>query len=70
MAQANTMMENMVEVSLANLEKERVKLRRLNNKNTQNSVDNNIQTVKELEVESKKRKLDETTVYSAEKIEV
>ncbi|XP_071571147.1 uncharacterized protein [Temnothorax nylanderi] len=29
MAQANLMMENMVEVSLANLEKERVKLRRL-----------------------------------------
>lgn len=69
MAQANSMMENMVEVSLTNLEKERVKLRSLeiNNKNTQSSVENSIQTVKELEVESKKRKLDEITVCSAEK---
>ncbi|XP_071576351.1 uncharacterized protein, partial [Temnothorax nylanderi] len=63
MAKANSMMENMVEVSIANLEKERIKLRRLevNNKNTQSSVENSIQTVKELEVESK------TTVCSAGK---
>ncbi|XP_071578928.1 uncharacterized protein [Temnothorax nylanderi] len=69
MAQANLMMENMVEVAHTNLEKERVKLRRLevSNKNTQSSVENSIQTVKELEVESKKKKLDETTVCSAEK---
>ncbi|XP_071580684.1 uncharacterized protein [Temnothorax nylanderi] len=69
MAQANLMMENMVEVAHINLEKERVKLRRLevSNKNTQSSAENSIQTVKELEVEPKKKKLDETTVCSAEK---
>ncbi|XP_071644907.1 uncharacterized protein [Temnothorax longispinosus] len=64
MTKATEMMENMVEVSRLNLEKEKVKLRRLevSNKDTQSK-----QTVKELEVESKKRKLNEITVCSAEK---
>ncbi|XP_024885284.1 uncharacterized protein LOC112463248, partial [Temnothorax curvispinosus] len=69
MTKATEMMENMVEVSCLNLEKEKVKLRRLevSNKDTQSSVENSKQTVKELEVESKKRKLNEMTVCSAEK---
>ncbi|XP_024870062.1 uncharacterized protein LOC112453506, partial [Temnothorax curvispinosus] len=69
MKKATEMMENMVEVSRLNLEKEKVKLRRLevSNKDTQSSVENSKQTVKELEVESKKRKLNEITVCSAEK---
>ncbi|XP_077260422.1 uncharacterized protein LOC143896412 [Temnothorax americanus] len=69
MTKVTGMMENMVEISHLNLEKEKVKLRSLkvNNKNTQNSVQNDITTVKELEVESRKRKLDETRVCSAGK---
>ncbi|XP_024877871.1 uncharacterized protein LOC112458463, partial [Temnothorax curvispinosus] len=68
MTQATSMMENMIEVAHVNLEKERLKIRRLevNKQNTQSKVENSIQTVKESEVEPKKKKLDET-ICSAEK---
>ncbi|XP_071652829.1 uncharacterized protein [Temnothorax longispinosus] len=68
MTQATSMMENMVEVAHVNLEKEKLKIRRLevNKQNTQSKVENGIQTVKESEVEPKKKKLDET-VCSVEK---
>ncbi|XP_039307720.1 uncharacterized protein LOC120358237 isoform X1 [Solenopsis invicta] len=69
MSKANEMMDKMVEVSRLNLEKEKARLRFLevNNKNKQDSVKNDITTVKELEIESKKRKLDEIKVCSAGK---
>ncbi|XP_071641811.1 uncharacterized protein [Temnothorax longispinosus] len=68
MTQATSMMENMVEVAHVNLEKEKLKIRRLevNKQNTQSKVENGIQTVKESEVEPKKKKLDET-ICSVEK---
>ncbi|XP_039312239.1 uncharacterized protein LOC120359298 isoform X2 [Solenopsis invicta] len=69
MSKATDMMENMVEVTRLNLERERVKLRSLevNNKNVHGSMNNSITTVRESEVESKKKKLDEIKVCSAEK---